>query len=117
MDRRTAHRAHDGAGVPTLMSAVHMGEPDWPWVESQLCSTTWLLGSSLWNIVRGQVVDHMLFSALSSGKPVQHEGRQPSATELHRAQGLGTQRSVSSVCTSQAVVPKRKHEHVAHPQW
>lgn len=105
MDRRTAHRVHDRARVPTLLSAVHIGEPDWPWVESQLCSTTWLLGSSLWNIVRGQVVDHMLFSALSSGKPVQHTGQQPSAMEIHHAHGLGTQLSVSLACTSQAVMP------------
>jgi hypothetical protein len=89
-----------------LLSAVHMGEPDWPWVESQLCSTTWLLGSSLWNMVRGQVVDHMVSKGLSSGKPVcSTQGRchqQRSCTVLR-----GSARSSAcdhAMCASQAIV-------------
>lgn len=50
----------------TLLSEVYIGEPLWPWVESQVCVTTWLLGSSFWKAVLLQVVDHIVFRGLSS---------------------------------------------------
>ena len=89
-----------------MLSVDHMGEPDWPWVESQLCSTTWLLGSSLWNIVRGQVVDHMVSKGLSSGKPVcSTQGRshqQRSFTVLKDT--VHSSACDHAVCASQAIV-------------